>query len=427
MKLTKQQETEIMLVYNAYWDNYIKGDVEAMHPLLDGDYTQVGSAEGEVFFNKKDAVQFLYDTIDQVTGKLQMRNRMVKLEQQGNFILIHELCDLYALSDEEWIFYSKFRASTLMQEKKDGWKISHQHSSFPDTKAEEGQNIAIDKIAEENLQLREAIKRRTVELEHKNRELEIEAALERVRSRTMGMQHSTELAQTALLMFEQIQTFGVDIWSCGFNIWNKEEKICTSWMSSKGVLLPPMQIPLTENVAFIHFYESRLRGDSLFVDNISGEELEKHYRYMRTLPGIKEVMEIFANENLTLPERQINHLANFSHGNLLFRTVEPCPQLHDIFKRFAKVFKQTYTRFLDLQKAEAQAREAQIEAVLERVRSRSLAMKQSIELQEVITVVFEQMQNLGVKADASLINILRYQSKDFYLWIGTGGKTYAQK
>ena len=46
-------------------------------------------------------------------------------------------------------------------------------------------------------------------------------------------------------------------------------------------------------------------------------------------------------------------------------------------KRFAKVFEQTYTRFLDLQKAEAQAREAQIELALERVRARSMAMHQS--------------------------------------------------
>jgi hypothetical protein len=48
-----------------------------------------------------------------------------------------------------------------------------------------------------------------------------------------------------------------------------------------------------------------------------------------------------------------------------------------VLKRFAKVFEQTYTRFLDLQKAEAQAREAQIEAALERVRSRALEMHES--------------------------------------------------
>jgi hypothetical protein len=33
-----------------------------------------------------------------------------------------------------------------------------------------------------------------------------------------------------------------------------------------------------------------------------------------------------------------------------------------VFRRFANRFEQAYTRFLDLQKAEAQAREAQIEA-----------------------------------------------------------------
>ena len=36
-------------------------------------------------------------------------------------------------------------------------------------------------------------------------------------------------------------------------------------------------------------------------------------------------------------------------------------ELSQIFPRFAKVFEQTYTRFLDLQKAEAQAREAEIQ------------------------------------------------------------------
>ena len=39
-----------------------------------------------------------------------------------------------------------------------------------------------------------------------------------------------------------------------------------------------------------------------------------------------------------------------------------------LLSRFAIEFERTYTRFLDLQKAEAQAREAQIEAALERVK-----------------------------------------------------------
>ncbi len=48
----------------------------------------------------------------------------------------------------------------------------------------------------------------------------------------------------------------------------------------------------------------------------------------------------------------------------------------DVLKRVARVFEQAYIRFLDLQRAEAQAREANIEAALEKIRSRSLGMHQ---------------------------------------------------
>lgn len=46
-----------------------------------------------------------------------------------------------------------------------------------------------------------------------------------------------------------------------------------------------------------------------------------------------------------------------------------------LLERFAAVFDLTYTRFLDLKNAEAQAREAKIETALEKVRSRTMAMQ----------------------------------------------------
>src|SRR5204863_7823750 len=67
----------------------------------------------------------------------------------------------------------------------------------------------------------------------------------------------------------------------------------------------------------------------------------------------------------------------------------------EILKRFAKVFEQAYIRFLDLQKAEAQAREAQIELALERVRARTMAMQKSDELTETSFVLFQQFKDLG--------------------------------
>ena len=53
------------------------------------------------------------------------------------------------------------------------------------------------------------------------------------------------------------------------------------------------------------------------------------------------------------------------------------PEDFQVLKRFATVFDQAYLRFLDLQKAEAQAKGSQIELGLERVRARAMAMQKS--------------------------------------------------
>ena len=57
MQLTKTQEAELLQVYGKYFDSYLSGDVEKVATLLDDEYTQIGSAESEVFFSKKDAVE----------------------------------------------------------------------------------------------------------------------------------------------------------------------------------------------------------------------------------------------------------------------------------------------------------------------------------------------------------------------------------
>src|SRR6187402_1749392 len=111
------------------------------------------------------------------------------------------------------------------------------------------------------------------------------------------------------------------------------------------------------------------------------------------------------------------HHAYFTQGFLLFITYEPVPDAHEIFKRFAKVFEQTYTRFLDLKKAEANAREAQIEAGLERVRSRTMAMHKSDELAETAVVLFKQMIGLGIEPNRLYIAIINDNSGDLEFWI----------
>ncbi len=81
--------------------------------------------------------------------------------------------------------------------------------------------------------------------------------------------------------------------------------------------------------------------------------------------------------------------------------------------RFKKVFKQTCTRFPDLQKAEAQAREAQIEVALEKVRSQFLGLHRREDLLDVIRVLFEQMVQLNYEIN-NIGFLMEYRKTDDY-------------
>ena len=187
MKLTKKLEAEIRKLYEVYWNSYINGDLETYASLLDEEFKFIGSTEAEPLLNKKDSLKLLDAVKEQMAGKAEFRNRNIKVELVDELILVSELCDGYILIGTEWNFYSRFRLSSLLTKKRNKWKFIHQHVSMPDSKAQEGEAYGLELVRTENIQLREAVKRRTIELENKNRELEIEAALERVRAVALSM------------------------------------------------------------------------------------------------------------------------------------------------------------------------------------------------------------------------------------------------
>ncbi|MBK7651237.1 MAG: hypothetical protein IPJ20_11580 [Flammeovirgaceae bacterium] len=121
-----------------------------------------------------------------------------------------------------------------------------------------------------------------------------------------------------------------------------------------------------------------------------------HYDYLCTIPIMGEALRKIKEGGGSFPTRQIDHVAYFKYGYLLFITLEPVPEVYDIFKRFAKVFEQTYTRFLDLQKAEAQALRAEHD-LLEIKNARRKAEEALTELQDTQKQLIqsEKMASLG--------------------------------
>jgi signal transduction histidine kinase len=227
------------------------------------------------------------------------------------------------------------------------------------------------------------------------REAQIEAALERVRSRTMGMQHSDELQDAAVLMFQQIESLGVAIIGCGFNIWDEDRKEATAWMSGLDRIQPPFKTSGSKDI-FLRINEAAERGESLFVEEQAGEELVAHYQYMASIPVFRKILEGLEAKGLSAPSHQVMNCTFFSQGYLMFITPGPAESAYDIFKRFAKVFEQTYTRFLDLQKAEAQALEAIKRASVDRVRAEIASMRTTNDLERITPIVWNELTTLGV-------------------------------
>ncbi len=249
------------------------------------------------------------------------------------------------------------------------------------------------------------------------REAQIELALERVRARTMAMQHSNELAETAVILFKQVKELGFETWSCGFCTWQKDDQV-EVWMGAdSGGLLPAMMIPYKIEPTHKNIYEASLTAVPAHSKIWEGEGLEAHYHFLKTIPSVEDAIDILESSGLSLPERQCYYVSFFEQGYLLLITKESNDELKDLSLRFAKVFNQTYTRFLDLQKAEAQAKEAQIETALEKVRSRSLAMHKANELGEVVLVIVEKIKELNIEMNggATLVTF-EPGSKDFLEW-----------
>jgi signal transduction histidine kinase/ketosteroid isomerase-like protein len=414
MKLTSKLEAEILKVYHAYWDAYLKGDMKTFASFLDDNISVVGTAVSEVFADKKETVRFYKATADQMTGKAQFRNRKIRLQQMNDAVLTNEQSDLYILIDEKWTFYSHARISVLFQQTKSGWKLVHQHGSFPDSRTEEGDQIAAEQIKEENLQLREAVKRLTVELESKNRELEIETALEKVRTVAMGMRKPDDMLEVCQVISQQSESLGIKeirnvqtaiIYEdkgtyLNYEYYTKHNKLLVTEVDYKNHELQSL------------FANRMLQGaEELFAEALTGKEVSDWYEYQKTTNQ-------FADSYLENAQSLNYYFYSLGPVALGMSTYVPLSDEEiSLFKRFRNVFDLAYRRFLDIQKAEEQAREAQIELALERVRAGAMAMRQSDELSSLIFVLYQELTKLDARLDRCFLMIVNHENKGITWWM----------
>ncbi len=395
MELSELEKSSLLAWYESFYLNYIKGDIAALIPMLDDGFIQIGSAESEVFFNKLDALQFIHDTIDQVRDNIDMRNRVVKAELLDGYVMMNDFFDMYVKNEERWEFYSKFRASTLIEKKDHGWQFIYQHSSVPDVRTVEGENIAIEKITKENIELRDAVKRRTIELEEKNKELAMEAALERVRTMAMGMRKPDDLPGICEVLFNELRSMGfMELRNAMINIYNDEQATFVnndySDLIGRSITHLTYDIhPLIEKQT----RQVRSKHDAFSETVFSGQDLTDLKAFRKRIgdkddPRIDHVSALYV------------YFYSIETGAIGISTFGPISaEKLEQLKRFRNVFEFAYRRYMDVAQAEAQAREATIEVALERVRSKTMAMHNSLDVGDTVATMFDQLLNLGVTSN----------------------------
>ncbi len=401
MKLTKKQELEARKLYEKYWDSYMKGDLKGFSSTLDEAFEMIGTSENEVCHNKTDGIKFYKAQMKEMAGKAEMRNRSISVKPVNGMFLFNETADIYILDKRKWTFYAGIRLSTLLHETKSGWKVIQQHGSFPDMRVQEGETIAFEKISKENLELRDAVKRATVELETKNRNLKTEAALERVRAVAMGMKKSGDLLSVCKRGFRELKKLGfADLRNMIIHTYVDEQKYFNDYDYSDALGGVVAKVPYTGNPVIEKFIRTIRKGKSAFSEiKITGKQLEDWKKFRK---ANKEPVDPRLNKAKAL----YYYIYSVGSGSIGISTFSPIDdEKRDILIRFRNVFDLSYQRYLDIQKAEAQAREAQIQLALERVRARTMGMHHSDELTDVVKLLYQEFDKLKLSNESTDIEI----------------------
>ncbi|MDX1408103.1 MAG: hypothetical protein R3330_08220, partial [Saprospiraceae bacterium] len=231
------------------------------------------------------------------------------------------------------------------------------------------------------------------------REAQIQLCLERVRASALAMQSSGDIDEVLSLLFEQYDVLGLEPYSAFRSIIdtpnNRFHLRMTGRRGKKGVREATIR---HETVGAWDDIEGRRRRSAKTgyqILEFSGQDLDELFLLLDELQQTFPEDERLRKEDF--PNGLYTYEGHHRHGYLGYlQDRPPTDEEIAIVVKFAQEFDAVYQRFLDLEKAEAQAREAQIEAAVERVRAAAMAMHSSDDLPVVVQTLHTQVDLLQV-------------------------------
>jgi|GEM_PF-4294292 len=413
-----QEEKEVAKVYKTYWKTHFsRGDgvLDTIFSMWHPDITFIGTGKDEIGYNIDACKEFVIREFKEMTNTLPVKILWTEIKVYESIALVRGEFEVL-LSQKEDLRMTA-RNTVMFKKYNRKWLILHLHVSFPSSDQRENQSFPIDELIAKKEELEKNVEEKTADLVLKNRELEIESALEKVRSIAMSMKEPADMLKVCKKISLQLQSLGVK------EIRNVQTAI---FYESKGTYMNYeyyarhnksliTETIFTNNKIHKAFAVKMIKGKGeFFVTHIKGEKVKEWIEYQKTT-------NVFIDKFLDTASSLNYYWFSLGPVALGISTYHPLTEKEtNLFERFLKVFELAYRRYLDIEKAEAQAREAQIEAALERVRSKTMAMHNSQDVGDTVIVLFDEVLKLGIdKSIRCGIGILEGTEKKIETWSAT--------
>ncbi|WP_421765343.1 sensor histidine kinase [Ekhidna sp.] len=258
-------------------------------------------------------------------------------------------------------------------------------------------------------------------IEALEREQELEAALERIRAQATAMTESRDLQDIVVAMRKEFVKLGHEAHYFWHMRWlpDRYDKAMTAGDGARIGMVMKLPRHIHGDIPLVAKWEKK--KDSTLVFPMDADTA---VTYVDKMISLGDFEQLDPNAPTLEDVRNLGGLtfimARTTHGEIGYslpgNIPDPPKEGIQTLARFAGAFDLAYRRFEDLKQAEQQAREAQIEAAVERVRSEAMAMHHPSDLVKVTQTLIMEITNLGIKGITGAAFILIDENDIVTMW-----------